>query len=75
MKNDPRYCPTCDKLLLKQDPSGFVLVIRCDQCKTLIHEKCYLNHHLMSHALIGVVIESEVNKEPNSLTEDIENFS
>jgi phage FluMu protein Com len=72
MKNDPRYCSVCDKLLLKRDRSGFVLVIRCDQCNSLIHEQCYMNHHISCHNLIGVVIESEVNKEYKIFTEDLE---
>ncbi|UCG03467.1 MAG: hypothetical protein JSW11_05625 [Candidatus Heimdallarchaeota archaeon] len=74
MKNDSRFCSVCDKLLLKRDRSGFVLVIRCDQCKKLIHERCYLNHHLECHNLIGIVIESEVKKELNSFTDDIGNI-
>ena len=71
MKNDLRFCSVCDKLLLKRDKSGFVLVIRCDQCKNLIHERCYLEHHKMCHDLIGVVIESEVKKEVNPFTEEV----
>lgn len=74
MKNDPRFCSVCDKLLLKQDQTGFVLIIRCDQCKKLIHERCYLNHHLIDHNLIGVIIESEGKKELNTFTEDIGNI-
>ena len=74
MKNDPRFCSECDKLLLKRDRSGFVLVIRCDQCKKLIHERCYFNHHLTYHNLVGVLIESEVKKELNTFTEDISNI-
>ena len=74
MKDDPRYCPICDRLLLKRDRSGFVLVIRCDQCKLLIHEKCYLNHHLICNNLIAVVIESEVEEGLNPYTEDLENL-
>lgn len=62
MKDDPRFCPVCDKLLLKKDPSGFVLVIRCDQCYKLIHERCYMNHHLIHHELIGVITEIEEPK-------------
>ena len=72
MINDPRFCPECSKLLLKQDRSGFVLVIRCDQCKKLIHERCYLNHHLACHDLVGVIIESEATKELHLFTEDLE---
>jgi hypothetical protein len=72
MKDDPRFCSVCDKLLLKRDRSGFVLVIRCDQCNNLIHEKCYMDHHILYHNLIGIVIESEANKEYGIFTEDLE---
>ncbi|MFW9903230.1 MAG: hypothetical protein ACFFFH_02775 [Candidatus Thorarchaeota archaeon] len=72
MKNDPRFCSVCGKLLLKRDRSGFVLVIRCDQCNNLIHEKCYMNHHISCHNLIGVIIESEANKDFKVFTEDLE---
>ncbi|MFX0126394.1 MAG: C1 domain-containing protein [Candidatus Hodarchaeota archaeon] len=73
MKNDPRFCFVCGKLLLKRDRNGFVLVIRCDQCEKLIHERCYMDHHLIHHNLIGVEIESEVTK-LKSFAEDIENI-
>ena len=59
MKSDPRFCPICDKLLLKQDHKGFVLVLRCDQCNKLVHESCYLNHHISQHKLIAVITEVE----------------
>ena len=72
MKYDPRFCSVCGKLLLKRDRSGFVLVIRCDQCNSLIHEKCYMDHHISCHNLIGIVIESENNKEFETFTEDLE---
>lgn len=62
MKNDLRFCSVCNKPLLKRDRYGFVLVVRCDQCNELIHDRCYLNHHLICHNLIGVVIESESEK-------------
>ncbi|MFX0182312.1 MAG: hypothetical protein ACFE95_04435 [Candidatus Hodarchaeota archaeon] len=59
MKHDLRFCPVCNTLLLKQDRYRFVLVTRCDKCNKLIHEKCYLNHHLDDHNLIGIVTELE----------------
>jgi hypothetical protein len=62
MNEDPRFCPVCDKLLLKQDHFRLVLIIRCDQCYKLIHERCYLNHHLIHHELIGVITEVEEKK-------------
>ncbi len=63
MKDDPRFCVVCGKLLLKRDHYGFVLVIRCDQCYKLVHERCYLNHHIISHDLIGVITEQEDKKD------------
>jgi len=64
MNNDPRFCLVCEKLLLKQDRHGFVLVIRCDQCYHLVHERCYLEHHRKHHELIGIITlceETELN--------------
>ena len=66
MNFDPRFCPVCDKLLLKRDSKGFVLVIRCDKCHKLVHDRCYLDHHLKQHELIGVITEIE-EKNINSL--------
>lgn len=54
MKNDSRYCPVCHKQLFKQDHRGFVLIIRCDQCNNLVHERCYLNHQILHHNLIAI---------------------
>lgn len=59
MKHDPRLCPVCNKLLLKQDRHRFVLVTRCDQCNSLVHDRCYLDHHLNEHKLIGIITELE----------------
>ena len=57
MKDDPRFCPVCNKLLLKQDRHRFVLIVRCDICYHLIHERCYLEHHIKQHELIGLITE------------------
>lgn len=59
MKNDPRYCSACGKLLLKQDFFGYVLLRSCDSCEKIIHENCYLKHHQIEHDLIAVVIEEK----------------
>ncbi|MFX0016670.1 MAG: C1 domain-containing protein [Promethearchaeota archaeon] len=71
MENDPRFCSICNKLLLKRDRFGFVLIIRCDQCNKLVHDRCYLDHHLTRHNLIGIIVESEAKKELSSFLEDI----
>ncbi len=63
MKDDPRFCSVCDKPLLKQDRFGFVLVTRCDQCNHLVHDRCYLAHHVNFHELIGVITELDDKKE------------
>ncbi len=62
MKDDPRFCLICTKPLLKRDTYGFVLVIRCDQCNKLIHERCYLEHHKRHHNLIGVITKDDDTK-------------
>ena len=59
MKNDPRYCSVCDKLLLKQDFFGYVLLTSCDSCDKIIHELCYMKHHRDMHDLIAVVVEEQ----------------
>ena len=63
MKNDPRFCSACGKPLLKQDRDGLVLVIRCEECHKLVHERFYLNHHLIFHGLIGIITEQYPEKE------------
>ncbi len=63
MRSDPRFCSVFGKPLVKQDRNGFVLVIRCDKCNKLVHERCYLNHHLIFHDLIGIITEQYPEKE------------
>jgi len=60
MSRDIRYCSVCNRLLLKQDTTGFVLIIQCDQCTQYIHETCYLIHHQLHHDLIAIIPEEEV---------------
>ena len=67
---DPRFCPVCRKLLLKQDRNRLVLVTRCDQCFKLIHERCYLKHHLLHHELIGVITDVEEPKISSFINEN-----
>ncbi len=63
MDRDFRYCPVCNRLLLKQDKTGFVLILHCDQCTHYIHEDCYLEHHQIDHELIGIIPEEESQKD------------
>lgn len=57
MEKDSRFCSVCQTPLLKQDKFGYVLVTRCDQCIQMIHERCYLEHHIQEHELIAVITE------------------
>ena len=57
MEKDSRFCSVCQAPLLKQDKFGYVLVTRCDQCSLIIHERCYLEHHIQEHELIAVITE------------------
>ncbi|MHA1237034.1 MAG: hypothetical protein ACTSQ9_05170 [Candidatus Hodarchaeales archaeon] len=59
MKNDPRYCSVCEKLLLKQDLFGYVLLTTCDSCDKIIHEQCYMKHHREMHDLIAVIVDEQ----------------
>ena len=59
MKNDPRYCSVCNKLLLKQNFFGYVLLRSCDSCDEIIHEACYMEHHQIMHELIAVIVEEK----------------
>ena len=59
MKNDPRYCSVCEKLLLKQDLFGYVLLRSCDSCTAIIHEHCYMEHHQKVHNLIAIIVEEK----------------
>ncbi|MHA1977994.1 MAG: hypothetical protein ACW98I_13895 [Candidatus Hodarchaeales archaeon] len=59
MRNDPRYCLVCNKLLLRQDLFGYVLLTSCDSCTAIVHEICYLEHHQIAHNLIALLIEEE----------------
>ncbi|MHA1215428.1 MAG: hypothetical protein ACTSR2_08630 [Candidatus Hodarchaeales archaeon] len=60
MNDDPRLCPVCKRFLLRRDTSGFVLILRCDQCNQIVHERCYLEHHMNEHELIAIILEEDV---------------
>ena len=67
MERDSRFCSVCQTPLLKQDKFGYVLVLRCDQCPQMIHERCYLEHHIRDHELIAIITE-QIEEQSSSIS-------